>query len=457
MTEKFLYTYPVLCFAAFVFWLVSVPMDGPLAGAAGVVNASAAFLPIHVATLLVLGLFCPRQTFSRLVSAGCLATAVLTLLLFFKPSAGNWVLACMGASGAVVAIAACVTLCQSPRPLLCAAVGLVTGNLLVLPVLLWPLNSFWLFAAVAVCLLAIPVLAARLPDPESMEMPDETAPWHYLPFILLFKVICGLMYVIVMPAYHQEAALPGFEMLFYAAAVFGAYRLTRINRDLALISGVVLGMAAFTIMQTGSGSVPVNAGMFALQAATGMVDLVLIAVLLDLADPVRAFGIGLAVVCTGIAAGELMGRHFAGMTEAIVMTGHFVLNLSVLVLYFLGRYGYIPGAGPAETPGLAESKPGQPAVADAGTAAPVPAASRNRPDAAAGEDEVEKKMPRYLRMLLSEREYLVLKKVLAGKTYRQTALELELSESTVKTYMQRVYEKMGVSGKKKLFEKLNNL
>ncbi|MBA2880936.1 DNA-binding CsgD family transcriptional regulator [Desulfosalsimonas propionicica] len=457
MTEKSLYTYPVLCFAAFVFWLVSVPMDGPLAGAAGVANASAAFLPIHVAALLLLGLFCPRQAFFRLVPAGCLATAVLTLLLFFKPSAGSWILACMGASGAVVAIAACVTLCQSPVPLLCAAAGLVMGNLLVLPVLLRPLDSFWIFAAVAVFLLAIPVLAAHLPDPEPMEMPDETGPWHYLPFILLFKVICGLMYVIVMPAYHQEAAFPGFEMLFYVAAVFGAYRLTRINRDLALIGGVVLGMAAFTIMQTAPGLFSANAGMFALQAATGMVDLVLIAVLLDLADPVRAFGIGLAIVCTGIAAGELMGRYFAGMTGAIAMTGHFVLNLSVLVLYFLGRYGYISSAGSAQTPGLAETKPGPAAVAEAGPAAPVPDPGRDRPGSAAGEDEVEKKMPRYLRMLLSEREYLVLKKVLAGKTYRQTALELALSESTVKTYMHRVYEKMGVSGKKKLFEKLSNL
>ncbi|MFW6284627.1 MAG: helix-turn-helix domain-containing protein, partial [Desulfosalsimonas sp.] len=393
----------------------------------------------------------------RMVPAGCLATAALTLLLFFKPTAGTWVLACMGASGAVVAIAACVTLCQSPGPLLCAAAGLVIGNLMVLPVLLWPLDSFWLFGAVAAFLLAIPVLAACLPDPEPMEMSDETGPWHYLPFILLFKMVCGLMYVSVIPAYHQEASLPGLEMLFYVAAVFGAYRLTCINRDLALIGGVVLGMAAFTIMQTGPGSVPVNAGMFALQAATGMVDLVLIAVLLDLADPVRAFGIGLAIVCTGVAVGELVGYRFAGMTEAIAMAGHFVLNLSVLVLYFLGRYGYISGAGPAQTPGLAEFNPGRPAVAEEGPALPVPDPGRDRPDAAAGEDEVEKKMPRYLRMLLSEREYLVLKKVLAGKTYRQTALELELSESTVKTYMHRVYEKMGVSSKKKLFEKLSNL
>ncbi|MFW6429162.1 MAG: helix-turn-helix transcriptional regulator [Desulfosalsimonas sp.] len=46
---------------------------------------------------------------------------------------------------------------------------------------------------------------------------------------------------------------------------------------------------------------------------------------------------------------------------------------------------------------------------------------------------------------------------MAGRTYRQTAAELDISESTVKTYMHRIYEKMGVSGKKNLFEKLNSL
>ncbi len=65
-------------------------------------------------------------------------------------------------------------------------------------------------------------------------------------------------------------------------------------------------------------------------------------------------------------------------------------------------------------------------------------------------------MPDHLRLLLSEREYAVLERALAGRTYRETACELEISESTVKTYMYRIYEKMGVRGKKKLFEVLNS-
>ncbi|MFW6428794.1 MAG: response regulator transcription factor [Desulfosalsimonas sp.] len=64
-------------------------------------------------------------------------------------------------------------------------------------------------------------------------------------------------------------------------------------------------------------------------------------------------------------------------------------------------------------------------------------------------------MPDYLRLLLSEREYFVLKRALLGSTYRQIARELDISESTVKTYMRRIYEKTGAKGKKQLVETLN--
>ena len=66
-------------------------------------------------------------------------------------------------------------------------------------------------------------------------------------------------------------------------------------------------------------------------------------------------------------------------------------------------------------------------------------------------------MPDHLRLLLSNQEYRVLAGSLAGKNFRQIATELSLSESTVKTYMRRIYEKMGVKDKKQLFEILSNL
>jgi DNA-binding CsgD family transcriptional regulator len=48
----------------------------------------------------------------------------------------------------------------------------------------------------------------------------------------------------------------------------------------------------------------------------------------------------------------------------------------------------------------------------------------------------------------------VLDRVLAGATFREVAEELGISESSVKTYMRRLYEKAGVDGKAALLAKL---
>ncbi|MFW5908538.1 MAG: helix-turn-helix domain-containing protein [Desulfosalsimonas sp.] len=459
MTAKSSYIYPVLCFGTFVYWLIAVAMDGPIPAEAGLSGSSEAFLLVHAASLFFIGIFCPEKIFRRLVPAGCIVTAGLTMLIpFADPPTGFWIMGTMGISGAFVAIGACMVLTCSPAPLLCAAAGLSAANLLLFPLTKFPAPILVHSGAVALALALIPAAAAGLPAAET-EGKKIAGTWHYLPFILVFKIVCGLMYSFITPAYNETAVIPGFEMIFYVLAVFAGYLVIRINRDLALICGVVFGMTAFTILQAGSGMHSVNSAMFVLQGATGFVDIVLISVILDLPDRVRGFGIGLATICTGIIAGGLIGRHFAGMIDAIVLAGHFALNLSVLTLYLLGRYGYIPRR--SHTAPVPAGTDRQDILQNiSGQNETIPSRDRGQLPGFVpkpGSDEVSAEMPRYLRLLLSERECLVLRKVMAGRTYRQTAAELDISESTVKTYMHRIYEKMGVSGKKNLFEKLNSL
>jgi len=51
---------------------------------------------------------------------------------------------------------------------------------------------------------------------------------------------------------------------------------------------------------------------------------------------------------------------------------------------------------------------------------------------------------------------LVLTRSLDGRAYREIAADLDISESSVKTYMKRICEKLGVQGRKGLFEALEN-
>lgn len=67
--------------------------------------------------------------------------------------------------------------------------------------------------------------------------------------------------------------MTGMELIPYMLAVPAAFLLVRKNLDLALVCGVVLGMAAFSL-------------------------------LLGFSDPIKAFGLGLATICLGIFYGK---------------------------------------------------------------------------------------------------------------------------------------------------------
>jgi len=372
-----------------------------------------------------------------------------------------------------VAVGAGVMLRQSPYPLLSAALGLSAANILLIPLGAYPeAETIW-FAVVAAGILLIPGMERRLP--EAGLDPDAETLWHYLPFVFVFQIVSGLMYAYIMPAYGQLAVVPGAELFFYIAAVWMAMQIVVRNRDLALITGVILGMAAFSILQAGTAQLPVNAGMFAIMGAAGIIDMVLLAILLSFPEPKKAFGVGLAVFCAGILAGKAIGQYFADMAGAIALTGHVVLNVSVVVLYIVGRW-YVPdrkpSAGipaPAHVPEeagceapmetLGFEKNNRETNDPAGAAIMNPALSSVATHAvspAASEENPEPVLPESLRRMLSEREHDVLLRVLEGRTYRQTADQLGISESTVKTYMYRIYEKAEVKGKKQLLQKLDN-
>ena len=432
-------TYPTICFSAFVLWLTVIVMDGPLLLAAGIPDASNFFLPAHILFLLVIGLFCPPAIFRTLAPVNCVLTVILTLSI---PLAGwpvnHYLLVAAGACGAFVAINACTALRQSPAPLLSAACGLVIANILFIPFGIWADDGVVLFAAATLPLLSIPVLVRHLPEPEPA--PDTPRLWHYLFFIFIFQIISGLMYAFIMPAYQDSAILPGFELLFYMGGIGAAYLLAREKRDLAMVLAVILGMVAFTLLQGGNPAW-INLGMFAMMGGAGIIDLVFISVLLSAAAPIRGFGVGLAVFCAGILGGKIIGVYYSDMTGAIIMTGHLVLNLSVIALYFHGRQYY--------TAALSEPE----ALLPKSECVPIPPIDTDlvMPD---NQNTAADPIPEHWRMLLSEREYEVFKMVAAGRTYRETGHELEISESTVKTYMSRIYEKVGVKGKKQLFDKL---
>lgn len=437
---------PTLSFAAFVFWLLAVPMNGPLTSAAGIAEATRFFLLPHAATLALIGLCLSPPAFRRMAPFGILITVVTTLALPLQPAAAPWLLVLLSVSGAFVAIEAGRRLHGAGNPVLAAAGGLVLANLLFFALHGFPGGDLRHFLVVALPLL---LLLAPLPDPVEKPAGSAVKLWHYLPFVLVFHIVSGLMYSVIYPAYQPLALLAGAELPFYMGAVLIAVWLVGKSRELALIFGIVLGMAAFALLLYAQ-PLGVNLSMFAMQAGQGFVDLFLLAFLLSFARPVRAFGIGQATLCLGILGGQFIGHYLQDLAGAIAMAGHVVLNLSVLTLYFVGRYSHQNmskteslSAPISENPTPFEAEPPQPQFIAEAEAVLVHQPAQRIP---------EHRVPENIRLLLSEREYLVLIHSLDGRPYRAISEALNISESSVKTYMKRICDKLGVQGRKGLYD-----
>lgn len=417
---------PALSFATFVFWLLAVPLDGPLIAALGVSDISHWFLPTHIVTLATIG--CSPALFKRvpLSHLGIILTVILTIAIAFFPSVAHLLLPLLGISGAIVALCACLALRQAHQPVWHAALGLALANSALFLVTQASAINSW-----SVLLAALPLLLLVKKDcsikPEAAHANELR---RYLPLIFIYHVAGGLMYGFLLPAYQHTAIFPGLELGFYIVAVFGAAALTRLRSDAPLISGFLCAMLAFALLQWGAA---INLSLYAMQTGAGFVDIFLLSFLLRQNQPVRAFALGMGTLCLGLFFGSLLGHQLALMPKGIVMSGNLVMNLCVLLLYLNGRI---------TVPTRSTPSPCTEAIA-------LPLPPVTEPTVA-----VTTHLPSNIRLLLSERECLVLSRCLTGQTYRLTALELAISESSVKTYMKRIYEKLEVSGRKELLERL---
>lgn len=401
-----------VAFGLFVFWLLALPMEGPLLVHSTADRHLFQFLLPHVAALFLIGRLCPLLTFPRVSRLAIPVTIGLTAAFPWFPAAEGWLLAACGISGAFVSIRAGLLLGQCRRPLPAAVAGLLLGNLLLLllPRLALPTPAPHLLAAAALAALLIPVAPASAGTTGNLA--------RYLPAVFVFQLVSGLMYRFLMPAYADLAYWHGAELAFYLAAIVLALPLLRRDRELLLVFGVVLGLAAFLCLR-GSDRTPLNLAMFGMQGAAGCVDMFLLSAMLGGSNIQRSFGTGNAVLCGGILTGAAFNLMFGSLVDPVIVVSQVALNGAVLILYLQNRRPASPESS-GRPPATAEPPGEQPPL---------------HPD---------------LRALLSEQEQQVLELVRQGKTYREVAGLLEISESSVKTYMNRVCGKLGATNKRAL-------
>lgn len=405
-----------IIFGLFVFWLLAFPMAGPLSASGDSNGSILFFLAPHTVCLLLVGIFWPRNSFPRCSLIAVSATLALTLAFPLLADWQNLLMVGCGITAAPVSIRAGMQLHQSPQPLAAAAIGLVIGNVLLLLLFQISLPAMlgYIGAAAALTALAAPIRPAAAGSLQGL--------YRYLPAVFVFQLVSGLMYLSLMPAYAEFALWHGAELPFYLLTVLLAIKVLRHDREFLLVLGVIFGWLAFFCLHAET-PIPVNLAMFSMQAAAGCIDMLLLACMLHAGNSQKAFGIGNGVLGAGILLGAGCSWWFEGHAGATLVLSQLALNGAVLILYLQNRRAGLKG-------------------------------ERNF-DLNFGEDSSSLNLFSEWHFLLSSQERQVLELVWRGRTYREVARALEISDSSVKTYMHRIYGKLGVTNKKSLLRVLS--
>lgn len=404
----------ILRFSIFILWLLAFPMNGFLLGKTGTEHAFLFYVIPQALALFATRFLINNRLFPVVVNVA-ISTVVAGTALF--PYAGNRalpLLALLGVAAACLLVKSIGDMGRVANPPLAGAICMAGGNLALLLLMKLPLTPQAIHLLLALLLL-VPLFA---PTPRC-GAEEKDAFVGYLPFLFVYELVSGVMYGSLMAMYNRYAFLDGIELLFYAGTAFiGAY-LVRKGKDALLVLGILGGMLSFSLLQI-RGGLSVNLSMFAFQSSAGFIDLFILVLLFTRTDTLRAAGPVFGTVCAGIAGGYAISGATGGEGGLVVGSANLILTIAVFIFVFFVRKRNMEREVRPEP----EESPQRPAGINLSPA---------------------------LKKRLSGQEQAVLDCVLRNMTFRETAEDLSLSESSVKTYMKRIYEKTGVTGKEELF------
>ncbi len=418
-----------IMFAGFIFWLLAFPMDGILLTEEGGRPLILYFLFPHIAALYLLSFFL-RKRLRFLADAGVILAGITTLAFPFHPEYAHVLLFLCGPAAAPVMIRMGVLLKAEPNFLKHIFLGLILGNLLTIGVTIAP-AGYWAYVLTAICLglsLGRPTIILDAPLKKIL---------LHQPLIFVLYTLAGLMYGFLAPGYFAGDPLPGMEIFFYMAATFLAWYF--FSRELNSLIYIAVALAILSQPALYDlNPLFFTSGIFSMQASMGFADFFVLALAISHCDPARGIGINSATLCLGIAAGVMVSMTHLEMVTMVAVMGNVALALSIVLLMVIRRK---KSAQEHQTSSVQEFQ------------APlyIPESTETAEEIPDLETRKEAQLPARVTGMLSQREKEVLEKVLVnGRLYRDAAQEMGISESTVKTYMKRIYIKTGVKSRKDL-------
>jgi len=388
----------ILAFGAFVLWLLALPMEGELLKGLGLSrNLHSTFLTLHLAGALSVALFLYR--FPEALKFSAPAAALLTALLPFGRGAEGALMGALGFSSGILSAYAASSLGRFKKPAAVAAAGLIGGNLLLIP-LTAAVKAFPGLTPLATVAVGLGLTGALLlPVPEARGGEKELR--RGAPLIFLLYLLLGNSYLYL----HFKSPL-GLDNAVYGAAV-GLALWLRGKREELLLPATVLLLGVSVIAVSLEGGL---ASLALIQSSAGLADLFTLNLLFKSGSSLRGAGVVIGATVGGIFAGLPFRELFGGWGSTAPLIGNFAISALFALSYLSIRKN-------------------------------------------SGLEERLKRLG-LSRESFSKREWQVLEGVYGGKSLKEIAEEIGVSESSVKTYLGRVYRKVGVGGKRELLSKL---
>lgn len=410
---------------AFVLWLISFTMKGPL-----MPEEWHRYSPLFTLSSSVgyftLPFLMKNQTWFRIITV--FGSSFLIMLTPIVPSVtlpGWLVLSIIGFTSTTIMFRAVLVLITSKNPIISSALAIAGGNALTACIAQVSIHTSFKFF-----LISIPLIVTLLfPLSFKKEKPNREL-YVYIPFITLFYLIGGIFYAYIMPLYLEQGFLQSYDLVFYISAVVIGAGLVMKCRSYVLPLALIFASLSFTLGLF-QGKASIFGSMFAIQIAFGFADLMAVTLVLSAIATPWATGLVFGSITLAITIGELVTSSITDGLLGVAALGNLSLIGSLVVLYFIVR-----GSKAVEIP---ENK------------------SKDESRHIYTMEWLNERLESLYKpnqKRLTEKEKAVLLLCLQGLKYKDIADRLGSSESTVKTYMSRIFTKLEVVNKSDLIEKV---
>jgi len=422
---------PLFSWLFYDLWFLAFPLQGMLLLFTEKKEGFFYFIVTYCITFWIAGFISDYINLDTIIRLSAIPSCIFTILYPFLPSYQHIFLAIIGISSALLMIRVGRLLHVTEEPILNAALGFILANI-ALAVLFWisiPIKILFIFIGLS---LLLPVIDIKVYDIKIKFL--NKIFYNYLPVLFLFYLLAGLLYLILMKIYFSNIYIKGIDLVFYIFAVYISYKIIISgNKDFALILAVICGFFALAFMHV-QNRFSYNLSMFFIELAVGFCDIFSLALFLTQENPIKAYGFGMGSITLALLVGSPL-LYTDMWLKWILIGGNISLACAIFVFYFV-KYDILLRPNKVKLVDKID--------VDIVNEQDTNSETRQKPIVIPSEFNNNK--------LFTQREIEVIEQVVQDKNIKEIAEDLQLAESTVKTYLHRIYKKAGLRNKNQLID-----